>query len=170
VMKPIGPGLRSLVRITGGHITYHRNTLNLPQLIGMNVAVTGGAVERDEQGRLVALLQTLSPYQSFQRFNERIGLSVFETMSEDSVVSVDPARPTVFKASQKILLPRGEIVLDMQTWREIALPFNMTCVAETIASGTLRDRKFSGDFTVKTSVVEASRSVEMYGYFEVNVA
>ena len=61
-------------------------------------------------------------------------------------------------------------MLDIQSWREIALPFNITCVAETIASGTLREQKFSGDFTVKMSVAEARVHVEMYGSFEVNVA
>ncbi len=170
VGKPIGPGLRSVVRITGGHITYRGNSLSLPQLKGMNVAIIGGAVERDDQEHLVALLQTLSPYQSLQSFNERLGLSVFEIVSQDDIVSTDPSRPTVFTASQRILLPRGEKLLDMQTWRETVLPVNITCLTETIASGTLRGNQFGGNFTAKLRAVEVQRYVEMYGYFEINVA
>jgi Type I restriction enzyme R protein N terminus (HSDR_N) len=170
VGKPIGPGLRSVVRITGGRITYHHNSLNLPQLTGMNVAIRGGAVERDDQGRLVALLQSLSPYQSFQTFNERLGLSVFETVSDDEVVSIDPSRPTVFRASQQIMLPRGEKLLDMQTWKEIILPLNLTCTAQTIASGVLRDHKFSGEFKAILSVLEVPRNISMAGDFEVHLS
>ncbi len=72
--RPIGPGLRSIVRITNGSITYHSNTLQLPPLIGLSMSITSGSVERNDSGNLEAYIETEVPFQSLQTLNEKLGL------------------------------------------------------------------------------------------------
>ena len=140
----------------------------MPQ--GLTVTIEEGAVERDDQGRLIAFLRTRSPFQALQTLNERLGLSDFEAISGDEVVSVDSSKPTVFSATKEIIFPQGEKVLNIQTWREIVLPINMTIFAQSTASGVLSGNKFRGAFTVVFIVKEVSSRVEMVGDYEVNVA
>lgn len=169
VREPIGPGLRSIVRITNGHIIYKTNSLNIPILNGLTIGITNGAVERDEQGHLVAFLKTLSPYQSLQLLNEKLGVAQFEVVSTDKTVSIDKNNPTIFRAQHKIILPAGERVLNMLTWEEVELPMNVTCNVETIASGTLQEYTFSGQFIGKVYYVEMNINLVMSGEFEVHV-
>lgn len=169
VGEPIGPGLRSVVRITNGHIIYKTNTLNIPILNGLTIGIINGAVERDEQGHLVAFLRTLSPFQSLQRLNEKLGIAQFEVVSTDKTISIDEKSPTVFQAHHKIVLPTGERILDMMSWREIELPMNITCNVETIASGILQKHKFVGQFIGKARYVETGINLAMNGEFEVHV-
>ncbi len=169
VREPIGPGLRSMVRITNGHIIYKTNSLNIPILNGLTIGITNGAVERDEQGHLVAFLKTLSPYQSLQLLNEKLGIAQFEVVSTDKIVSIDENNPTIFRAQHKIILPAGERVLNMLTWEEVELPMNVTCNVETIASGTLQGYIFTGQFTGKSYYVETGINLLMSGEFEVHI-
>ena len=147
--KPLGAGLRSIVRITGGYIQYEDNSLDLPQLKGLITTVTGGAVERNENGQLVALVETRSPFAMMQRFNERLGLSELELISNDATVSVDPNKPTTFLLSQRTYFSAGEKMFDLGTWREIKLPFNVVCDADTSVEGVLVGQDFAGVFHIK---------------------
>ena len=83
---PIGPGLRSVVRVTGGLIQYDKMTPEIHQVLDWQNPVVGGALERDERGRLVAFLETLSPLRSVQELNEHLGLSSFEMETEDTTL------------------------------------------------------------------------------------
>lgn len=169
VREPIGPGLRSIVRITNGHIIYKRNSLNIPMLNELTTGIIDGAVERDEQGCLVAFLKTIVPFQSLQRLNQKFGIDQFEVKSKDKIISADKNNPTIFKANHKIILPAGERMLNLQTWQEIELPFNITCHIETIASGSLDGYKFVGEFTAKMQYLETGINLTMDGDFEVHV-
>ncbi len=120
--KPIAPGLRSVARITGGHIIFRKNSLNAPQLNGITTAVESGAVERNKDNHLIAYFHTRSPFQAFQDLNERLGLADFETFSPDECLSTEAMRPTLFTASQKVILAKGEKLLDIRTWKEGSTP------------------------------------------------
>ncbi len=166
VGKPLGPGLRSIVRIAGGKIEYAENSLNAKHLEEFVLAVTGGSIERNEEGKMVAVLKTLSPYKSLQRLNEQIGNSDIEAVSADSVISVDPANPTVFIDRRTIVCPAGEKILDIASWREIVLPQNITFHSETTASGTLRGNVFMGSFHLHITMLglefAATGTFELY--------
>ena len=94
--KPLGPGLRSIARITGGRIEYIKNSWNLPTVNNMLLAITGGSIERNEGGQMVASVRTLSSFASLQRLNEKIGMEGIEAVSNDNVVSADASNPTRF--------------------------------------------------------------------------
>lgn len=154
--KPIGPGLRSVVRITGGYIEYTENSHNSPFLKGLISTITYGAIERDENGRLIALVFTQSPFASMQRLNERLGLSRLELLSNDGTVSIDPIKPTNFSLVQRVFLSRGDRMFNLATWSEFELPFNLTVNAETLAEGVLMEQNFKGRFhqTIRTDFSE----------------
>lgn len=74
--QPLGPGLRAFARIASGMIVYQKSTLPQPMLSQMQIAIIDGALERDENGCLLAYLRTQAPLRSFQELNEKLGLIV----------------------------------------------------------------------------------------------
>jgi hypothetical protein len=169
--RPIGPGLKSLVRIGGGHIVFKGSQPALPMFTsGYTVFVTGGAVQRDDAGRLLAWLNTRSPYEALQRLNERLGLAKFEIGSEDTDVSTDEAKPTIFQSSHDVFLAKGEILPNPITGIATALQTNLTCKVTTAARGVLRGRLFSGMFQAEYRYLELRLIIRAEGAFEMNVA
>lgn len=146
VGKPIGRGLRSVVRIAGGYIEYSENSYNSPVLKGLISTITGGAIERDENGWLTAVVHTRSPFASMQRLNERLGLSNLDFVSKDSALSVAPGAPTKFWLAQRVFFSKGERMFNLATWSEIELPINIICNSETTAEGILVGQDFKGSF------------------------
>ena len=167
---PIGPGLKSIVRITNGSITYQNNTLNFQPLKGLTMSITNGSVERNEFGKLEAYIDTVVPFQSLQRLNEKLGLHFMRLFSESNTISVDPAKPTVFTASTNHILPQGEKVLNLLTWQEVPLPINIQVQTQTTASGHLEGNIFRGEFNALLIYRETNTQVGLKGSFQVHLA
>lgn len=168
--KPIGDGLRSIVRITNGSIVYHRNSINLQPLMGMMMSMTKGSVERNELGQLVAYLETQVPYQSLQRLNEKLGLHSSKLICKDEKISTDPQNPSVFSSLTNHIIPKGEMILDLTTWQEQPFPLNVTVQTKTIASGWLNGKKFSGQFQAILFYKELNMQVVLKGAFDTHLA
>jgi len=168
--EPIGPGLRSVVRITGGKIIFTENSLNTPALKGLTNSVTEGAIERGKDGNLIAYLNTLSPFAQLQALNEKLGLSKFEALSSDTTISTNPDKPTEFKSEQTVILPAGERITDLNSWTEVELPANITCQTETLARGFLEKQNFVGKFFCKLFYVESGLNIELIGDFDIHLA
>jgi len=166
---PLGPGLRSVARITSGLMRYESNSLNHPALNEVQMGIADGALERDERGRLVAYLRTTVPTKSLQELNERLGFSAFEMTSEDSTLSTDPAHPSVFVYDHAVILPAGEEILDLSTWRRFRLPINIRTHVLQRASGVLKDRRFGGKFDTELDF-EQQMKVRLAGSFAVHLA
>ncbi len=167
---PIGPGLRSIVRITTGSIVYNDNSMKLPHLIGLVMTITGGSVERGEDGKLEVYIETMVPFQSLQRLNEKLGLHSLRLTSESESVSCDPERPTIFASVTDHILPQGEMVLDLTTWRESPFPINMNVNTQTRAVGYLESNTFQGEFEGLLAYQEIGLQVSMTGEFNVHLA
>lgn len=168
--EPLGKGLRSIVRITNGVISYNQNTANIPALNEMQMSISHGAVERDENGNMVAYLETIAPTRSMQEFNARMGLTSFEMYSSDKHISNDQSSPTIFKSDDTIKLPAGEKMLDINTWKEVQIPFNITCRVLTEASGHLEENLFFGNFTSNMKFEEIKLDVGLLGKFKIHIA
>lgn len=168
--QPIGPGLRSLVRITSGKVVFHTCSPELPMLKGYTIFVVNGAVQRQVSKGLLAFLDTLSPYESLQRLNERLGLARFEIASNDSVISTDETRPTIFQSEHTVFLAQGEVIPNFLTGGNIQLPSNLTCKVKTLAEGILKDTIFSGNFQARYFYKETDLDIAMRGKFEIHVA
>lgn len=166
---PLGPGLRSVERITNGLIRYESNSLNHPALNEIRMEIDGGAIERDEQGRLIAYLRTLGPTKTLQESNQRLGFSAFEMTCPDNALSTQSDRPSVFVYEHPSTLPAGEEALDLSTWRTIKLPLTLHVRVKATAAGVLKDRQFTGEFNTELDF-EQQMKVRMSGSFAVHLA
>lgn len=168
--KPLGPGLRSFVRITNGLIKYEKSSLGLRVLSELQTGIAEGAIERDEEGRMVAYVRTTGPSRSLQELNERLGLSTFEMLSPDGSISTDPGKPTTFLYEDTVILPKGEELLDLNTWKNVILPVNISCRVVAEARGFLSGNKLAGGFITRMNYLEIRMTVDMVGSFEVFLA
>ena len=136
----------------------------------MTTSIASGAIERDEEGRIVAVIQTRSPYQSLQELNDRIGLKDLELSSPDEYISRDKEVPTQFVGQYTLRIPAGENILDLQTWQKIKMPINTTCVTTTTAVGYLENNVFSGTFNANFDYKEINLTVRLSGKFSVTLS
>lgn len=138
--KPLGHGLGSIVRIAAG--TFRYGALNIPAgvLPELIFQVTGGSIERDENGKLLAYIETQSPIASAQELNERLGYHRMELASDSESVSSDPRNPTIFRSHQQMFIPAGTQIL------AITFPQTLAIDATTITSGYLNANEFVGTF------------------------
>lgn len=166
---PIGPGLRSIVRIAGG---LQRTTQTAPQLPLVDELITtikDGQVERVEN-RLKAVINTQAAIQSLQDLNQKLGLDQLVLFSDEQSLSVDPARPTLFSSSYEVVFPAGSNLLDIRTWKRFTLPFNMsnsvTVSARVYLAGKTCQGHFEAAMTMRfqcqTVRVVQSGVVELY--------
>lgn len=164
---PLASGLRSVARVTGGTIAYDFCTLHIPPLVGMVMTIQGGAVDRDEDGQLRACLFAMVPQKAMQELNEKLGLHEMHLTGAGQTLSIDETRPTVFQSTRQVRLPAGETVLNMASWQEVVVPFELTVSVTTIASGVLRGDVFSGRFVGEFTGMMALR---IEGEFQVQLA
>lgn len=167
---PIGPGLRSIVRITNGSITFRSNTLNFQPLTGLTMTITDGSLERNENGQLETYIETEVPFQSLQKLNEKLGLHSMRMLSETDSLSAIPDNPTTFVSTTNHILPQGEMVLDLTTWKKTQIPINLTVKAQTSAVGFLENNTFHGEFKAILTYHEIRLTLEMEGFFRVHLS
>ncbi|MCP3940157.1 MAG: type I restriction enzyme HsdR N-terminal domain-containing protein [Desulfobacteraceae bacterium] len=167
---PIGEGLRSVVRVTNGVISYHGSSVHIPALKEMIISISGGAIERDEEGHLVAFLNTVAPTRSMQNLNQRLGLTSFEMYCNEGNISNNPSAPTVFRGNQIITLSAGEQLLDINSWQQVTLPTNVTCKVITEASGYLKQNLFYGDFVSIMDFIDWNQKIRLDGKYEIFLA
>jgi len=170
VGDPIGLGLRSIVEITNGSITYQSNTLNIKPLVDLKMSIIGGYIKRNDFGKLEAYIQTDVPFRSLQRLNEKLGLDSIRLFSESDTISVDIYNPIVFTSSTSHILPQGEMVLNLSTWQEEPFPINMHVQAHTTASGHLKGKVFQGKFEAVLTYHEINLQIGLNGDFQVHLA
>ncbi len=145
--EPIGLGLRSIVRISGGLAEFRRASPTLPLFADITLFVTGGEIERQD-GHLVLYAETRSPFRSVSEFSQRLGLSRLEMVSQDRLLSSSINAPTVFEQSLSITLAAGEVFPSLAGEGDLILPENVHVDAATKAVGTLKGSLFSGVFNV----------------------
>ena len=166
---PIAPGLRSIARITNGVIRYERSSVRLTVLTELQHSILDGAVERSEDGKLVAFLRTSGPSRTIQALNERLGLDAFEMVCSDAQLSIDPSLPSKFMYENVITIPAGERLLDLSIWREVQLPQAMRCKIRAEANGSYHAGVFAGAFHT-TMVYIGQLTICLSGTFEIHIA
>jgi hypothetical protein len=144
--------------------------MNIPPLVGMTMTVTGGSVERNEAGRLEAHLSAIVPFQSLQTLNEKLGLDEMHLTSLSEALSTDEGSPTVFESTRSVVLPKGEVALDMLSWKQVALPMNITATVHTKATGVLRGNEFAGEFVGTFTYKEIHLLLIALGTFRIHLA
>jgi len=144
--QPIGPGLRSIVRMVTGFVEFGECAPDVPLLREITLFIDEGALERAEDGKLVAYVRTRSPFRSVNELNERLGVRTLELHASDSVLSIRTDSPTEFRQQVTVTLPAGSSFPNLLGHDELVLQRALTCHSTTIASGVLQDRKLVGRF------------------------
>jgi hypothetical protein len=159
--KPLAAGLLPKVRITGGHFGYASSKPASPLLGDFIFTVTGGSIQRREDGKLIATITTRSPLASAQKLNERLGTDKMQLVSDDTEASTDPAKPTTFISSSTFRIPAGEGVLGH------TFPKTVTCRVDTTVKGYLTELVFKGTFNA--AMFFDGQRMDVSGTFEVDV-
>ena len=141
---PIGPGLRSSVQINGGHIRYSESSLDFPSFLQMQIAITGGLVERSHDNSLVAYVESQAPVQAIDDFLAKMNLKTIELVSTDTRLSESSTAPTVFHYRKTVIFPAGETLVDINTWQTQVLPEDIRIIMQSTVSGFLEGNIFSG--------------------------
>jgi Type I restriction enzyme R protein N terminus (HSDR_N) len=142
----IGLGLLSFAQIVGGKIVHRQNTANLAPLIGFTISVIGGAIQRVDDGTLMAYFEGRPPYLGIQKTIDDLGLNKVEAYSDARELSTDPALPTIFRAKAAASFPEGQQMLDLTTHTYKVLARTLNVEIDFEAAGSLNARRFAGDF------------------------
>jgi hypothetical protein len=144
--RPIGTGLRSIVRIVSGFVEFQECNPTVPLLSEITMSIIEGAIERAEGGRLVVYVQARSPFRSVNELNERLGLQRLELTSVDEVLSTETDSPTTFRQEMTVTLPAGATFPNLVAEGELELTRALTCQSTTVATGILKGNRFAGRF------------------------
>jgi hypothetical protein len=149
VNKPLGKGIASKLRIIAGEVAYgdHRSDHPLFQidaLTGKIGTITGGAVHREQDGRLCAHVIVRSPYQDLEKINKLAGLGDYTFWSADEYVSTDQNKPTVFQNVVDGRIEPGTPIRIAPGIPEIPLPIGFQFTVFTEAIGYFDGKVFTG--------------------------
>jgi Type I restriction enzyme R protein N terminus (HSDR_N) len=169
VGTPLGPNLRSIARITGGHICYTSSSVANPAISQLQVSIVAGAIERDERGRMVALVQTRAPFRSIQALAEKLGLSQFEMVCDEPNLATSHESPSVFMFEGHAIFPAGEEMLDIVSWKSVILPVNLAVRVKVTAWGALSGNVFRGRIK-NEAIYNETFPASFDGEFELHLA
>lgn len=106
--EPLAEGFGANASVVGGFVTYRNWSIPIPELDGTSFTVTGGSVERDENGELIAKFRLRAPFESLQELNEQFGFDSIDVKSSDLVVSRNAEEPSHFSfVDEKDRRPAG---------------------------------------------------------------
>lgn len=150
--KPLGKGLRSFARVTGGLFKYEEVSFNHPLLgrqaqellTDLNFTVVSGFVERVDDDRLHAVVAIRSPSVDAQRLSEELGIDKMEFWSESSQLSDDAEHPTIFAHSSKYTLPPTRLGM-----LGVRSPYPVRCVVHSTVKAYLNESAVKGKFEVR---------------------
>jgi len=147
--KPLGKGLPSRLRISGGEIVYGPHESSHPLIpfdpIGDSVApITEGTVSKEIDGRINAELRVLSVTGAARELNERLGLDRFKFATVASEISRERDNPTIFKNIQTGAIQEGEIVDVGAGQGRIPVPFTVSFEVFSEAIGYMEGEEFRG--------------------------
>jgi Type I restriction enzyme R protein N terminus (HSDR_N) len=161
--KPLAPNLRSTARISGGFYRYTSIKPRNELLSQFNFQIISGVIERDDQERLVGMVNTRSPIEDAQIISERIGTDKIDFVSKGSLISTDPSFPTIFKSESDFVFPKGISILNY------TYPCDIAYRTETVLQGYLDDSVFKGTFNVQWTTDFRGGSFETDGIFEIHI-
>jgi hypothetical protein len=123
VGKPLGEGLRSVARITGGSFSVLETVPPIPAMTHLSMAISEGSIERLEDGTLKAHVLTSSPFRVLQELSQAVGNDRMELYCLDHTLSADPSTPSRFEGLNVFTIPQGAelaTILDVDGQRRIS--------------------------------------------------
>lgn len=166
---PIGPGLRSFGRISGGYIIYDQVEPSIAALSQMQISIITGSVQRRENGSMIAFVETRAPVRRIDEFIRENKLSIFEMASQSTSLSVDPDNPTIFECKMTTVFPAGGTLTNVQTWEPVIIPANWLMEVDFQAAVVLRQDVLYGVVHL-TSRRDGQFLVEASGKVSLNIS
>jgi len=157
----LGPGLRSVERVTGGVIEYYDEKSPIPVMNEMQIIVVSGDVQR-EGAEIVASLLTRAPVQAIQEVLEKLGVAEIEVRSKDANISEDAANRTKFTYSGTLIFPIGTELLDLISWTKKTLEKDVRVSVEWVASVFLDGRDVVGQIQNRL-IFEDLPAIDLWG-------
>ncbi len=146
VGEPLGEGLRSVARITGGSFSVLETVPSIPAMTHLSMTISEGSIERLEDGSLKANVLTSSPFRVLQALSQAVGNDRMELRCPDNKLSADPLVPSRFEGLNVFTIPQGAELLNIETWGTGRAIESITCGVITKATGTFREGKFFGTY------------------------
>lgn len=156
VGKPLAAGIGSSTRIIGGRVRYedhasNHQLLNMGQINGLELPVTGGRVDRIEDGRLHTHISIASGAH-LAGLQELFGpTESFEFYASDEYISTNVERPTIFQNVYKKDIPAGQTIV-VPVLGRISIPFGMNTLSETDAIGFVEGNIFKGTLELRYEI------------------
>jgi hypothetical protein len=141
---PLGLGLGSVAQIASGLIRYFEPGKPGVTHQHLQTIVLGGTVERDEEGFVIAHLDTQAPLPGMQAINERIGFKGLDLRSNRSVLPLASDEPLELRGKMMFTIPAGETLLLPGHSSAIVLPVDLSCESEMVGIGVLEAGRFHG--------------------------
>jgi hypothetical protein len=94
--RPLAPGLPSFVKLNSGYIKYSHLDGLPPLYRGMEFRIRSGWCQRNDDGRILAYIETAAPFSALEEINRELGLSGFYAVSNASEIAEDGSSPTEF--------------------------------------------------------------------------
>lgn len=142
--KPLGIGLASKVRILGGTVTYEEHTSNVAFLreavSGLTLPITGGFVERTDDGRIHAHVDVASAAAMVKGVSR---LDDYDFFSASEFISSDLTSPTIFQNHVDVTTPKGTLI-SLPGFPPTPSPFEFRMRAFTEAVGFVDQNRFKG--------------------------
>jgi hypothetical protein len=170
--KPLGGNLRAFERVASGFVSYEKHVaaISIPMLDELQIAVEDGVIRRDSGGKIRADLLTRGPFRGVQEKINDMGLQVQVYSTDDEYLSVDPAKPTVFRFKDEQLFDWG---MNPDTYQPMPLPAMRVLVSAT-ALGHLDGNLFAGRFEADMVFISLETlqqiPVKSVGHFQFRLA
>lgn len=137
--KPLGENISSTMEIIGGEIRYgsHRSShplFNVDVMNGLIAPITGGLVDRSEDGRLRGRVHYRSGFAQFDALNRLVGFGDITFFCADEYISTSRESPSKFQNVQFGRLERGTPIPLIPGMPPIPTPvsWSVTCTTEAI--------------------------------------
>lgn len=189
VGKPLAIGLKPVIEIVGGSVTYTEHLSSIPAvqerlntMRGMRNSVIGDRVVRNANGVIEISLRLAGAFAQMDELNRAAGLELYKFSTTDEFISTNPNNPTIFQGMFHGVIPAGTNVAPPFAPVEMAIPFGTKMAAFTQATGFIEEDRCKGTFIIEyqtefditgpmRELIEKSMPVEQelraYGDFEI---
>lgn len=165
----LGGGLPASVKLQGGRMIVAETKPEIPEIVGLEVAVTNGWCKKTAEGHILAYIESLSPNPKIQKMNEALELSKFHMLSPDAELSFDEAHPNEFSYARNYTFRKGQPVYNMLMDSEFIMPADAPVKTRVLAKGFMAGGLFQGTFhnTATLDILESRIEMETLGAFEI---
>jgi hypothetical protein len=94
------------------------------RLTGLQLSISNGIVERQDDGRIVALYIAQSPHELIENFAIQKGVYCLQLVALSDSISSDPDKPTIFDCVAQIKFEGGEQLFDIASWSNKTLEYD----------------------------------------------